>query len=267
MPLKGKFALVTGGSRGIGRGIALKLAAEGAKVAVHYYQNEEAAKNTLAEIRRSGGDGILAQADVTMADEVKRLLHLMETEFGSLDIFVSNARPEAPTFFEAPLKITLDQWNTALHSQATAFLIGAREAAKLMSDGGRILAITWAPGGRTGGLQPWVGMGAAKAALETLVRYFAVTLARRGVTVNSVSPGWTEDSVLNSLPPEAQTAIRDWHTQGWTPMGRLGTPEDIGNVVALLCSEEAGWITGQLIVADGGASLMNSEVPPALQLG
>jgi NAD(P)-dependent dehydrogenase (short-subunit alcohol dehydrogenase family) len=267
MALNGKFALVTGGSRGIGRGIALKLAAEGAKVAVHYYQNEKAAKDTLAGIRRAGTDGILAQADVTKIDEVKRLLDRMEAEFGSLDIFVSNARPEAPAFFEAPLKITLDQWNTAFHSQATAFLVAAREAAKLMSDGGRIIAITWAPGGRTGGLQPWVAMGSAKAALESLVRYFAVTLARRGITVNSVSPGWTEDSVLNSLPPAAQTAIRDWHTAGWTPMGRLGTPEDIGNVVALLCQEGAGWITGQLIVADGGASLMNSEVPPALQLG
>lgn len=267
MTLKGKSALVTGSSRGIGRGIALKLAAEGARVAVHYYQNEKAAKDTLAGIRRAGADGILAQADVRQVDEVKRLVDRIEAEFGTLDIFVSNARPEAPEFFEAPLKISLDQWNTAFHSQATAFLVGAREAAKLMTDGGRIIAITWAPGGRTGGLQPWVAMGAAKAALETLVRYFAVTLARRGITVNSVSPGWTEDSVLNSLPPAAQTAIRDWHTQGWTPMGRLGTPQDIGNVVALLCQEEAEWITGQLIVADGGSSLMNSEVPPALQFG
>jgi NAD(P)-dependent dehydrogenase (short-subunit alcohol dehydrogenase family) len=267
MALNGKFALVTGSSRGIGRGITLKLAKEGAKVAVHYYKNEKAAKDTLERVRRAGSDGILAQADVTRLDEVRRLIERMQAEFGTLDIFVSNARPEAPEFFEAPLKITLEQWNAALHSQATAFLVAAREAAKLMRDGGRIIAITYAPGGRTGGLQPWVAMGAAKAALEALVRYFAVTLARRGITVNSVSPGWTEDSVLNSLPSAVQTAIRDWHTQGWTPMGRLGTPEDIGNVVSLLCSPEAGWITGQLIVADGGSSLMNSEMPPALQFG
>jgi NAD(P)-dependent dehydrogenase (short-subunit alcohol dehydrogenase family) len=110
-------------------------------------------------------------------------------------------------------------------------------------------------------------MGSAKAALESLVRYFAVALAKRGITVNAISPGWTEDSVLNSLPQQAQDLIRNWHARGWTPMGRLGTPEDIGNVAALFCSEQAGWITGQVLYADGGASLMNPEVPPEIQLG
>lgn len=257
MSLNGKFALVTGGSRGIGRGIALKLAAEGAKVAVHHYRNEKAANDTLAGIRRAGADGIVAQADVTKVDEVKRLLDRMDAEFGSLDIFVSNARPEAPEFFEAPLKITLDQWNTAFHSQATAFLVGAREAAKLMGDGGRILARLAAMGSDGCGQGGPGDPGA-------LLRGSAGWPGHHG---QLCEPRLTEDSVLNSLPPAAQGAIRDWHTQGWTPMRRLGTPEDIGNVVALLCREEAGWITGQLIVADGGASLMNAEVPPALQLG
>jgi NAD(P)-dependent dehydrogenase (short-subunit alcohol dehydrogenase family) len=266
MSLKEKFALVTGGSRGIGRGIALKLGTEGMKVGIHYYQNEAAAKDTLARIQQGGSDGVLVQADLTRVEQMSRLFDRVRAEFGALDVFVSNARPEAPKFFVPPLTITVDQWNTAFHSQATAFLVGAREAAKLMREAGRIIAITYAPGGRTGGLQPWVAMGAAKAALETLVRYFAVTLAPQGITVNAVSPGWTEDSVLNSLPDAAQTAIRDWHRRGWTPMKRLGTPADIGNAVALLCGEEAGWITGQVIVADGGASLMNPEVPPELQL-
>jgi enoyl-[acyl-carrier protein] reductase III len=267
MSLRGKVALVTGSSRGIGRGIVLKLAAEGVRVGIHYYRNKAAAEDTLAGVRRAGSDGVVLQADVTQAEQVGGLFDRIRAEFGILDIFVSNARPEAPAFFEAPLTITLEQWNTAIHSQATAFLIGAREAANLLRDDGRIVAITYAPGGRTGGLQPWVAMGAAKAALETLVRYFAVAFARRGITVNALSPGWTEDSVLNSLPESAQTAVRDWHRQGWTPMGRLGTPADVGNVVALLCQAEAGWITGQLIVADGGASLMNPEMPAALQLG
>ena len=101
-----------------------------------------------------------------------------------------------------------------------------------MSAGGRIIALTYAQGSRTGGFLPWVGMGCAKAAMESLVRYFAVAFARRGITVNAISPGWTEDSVPDSLPDPVQNLIRDWHQRGWTPMGRLGTPEDIGNVVS-----------------------------------
>jgi NAD(P)-dependent dehydrogenase (short-subunit alcohol dehydrogenase family) len=128
-----------------------------------------------------------------------------------------------------------------------------------------IVAITFAPGGRFGSWQPWVAMGAAKAAMEVLVRYFAVALASRGITVNTISPGWVEDSVLNSLPEAFQTGLREWQERGWTPMGRLGTPADIGNAVSLICSEEADWITGQLIEVDGGASLVNSHLPLEFQ--
>jgi enoyl-[acyl-carrier protein] reductase III len=140
-----------------------------------------------------------------------------------------------------------------------------RAAAPLMREGGRILTITYAPGSRYGSFQPWVAMGAAKAAMDVLVRYLAVTLAPRGITVNSLSPGWTEDSVFNSLPQPVQETIRSWHQGGWTPMGRLGTPADIGNAVSLLCSPEAAWITGQLIDVDGGASLMDSRLPLDIQ--
>ena len=267
MSTAGKYALVTGSSRGIGRGIAIKLAGKGARVAVHYYQNEDAAKVTLSKVRECGSDGFLVQADVCRHEDVGRMFGRVKAEFGKLDIFVHNARPDLPGFYTGPMNITLEQWDTALNSQAKAFLVGAREASQLMRDGGRIIGITYAPGGRFGSWQPWVAMGSAKAAMESLCRYFAVALARRRITVNAISPGWTEDSVLNTLPPEGQDLIRNWHARGWTPMGRLGTPEDVGNVVSLFCSEDAGWITGQVIYADGGASLMNSEVPPEIQLG
>jgi NAD(P)-dependent dehydrogenase (short-subunit alcohol dehydrogenase family) len=267
MSLKGKHALITGSSRGIGRGIALKLAEQGVNVAVHYYQNEATANDTLARVRQRGSDGFVVQADVLHPDQITQMFARVRSEFGKLDIFVSNARPEAAAFFYPPLDITLEQWDAAFDSQAKAFLVSVREAVDLMGNGGRILAITYAQGSRTGGLQPWVGMGSAKAALESLVRYFAVTFAKRGITVNAISPGWTEDSVLNSLPQQAQDLIRNWHLRGWTPMGRLGTPEDVGNVATLFCSEQADWITGQVIYADGGASLMNPEVPPKIQLG
>jgi NAD(P)-dependent dehydrogenase (short-subunit alcohol dehydrogenase family) len=265
MSLKGKNALVTGSSRGIGRGIALKLAEKGARVAVHYYRNQDAARTTLAKIREMGSDGFVVQADVCRPDEVSRIFQQVRSEFGSLDILVSNARTEAPTFYQAPMEITLDKWDTAVDSQAKAFLVGVREAVPLMSQGGRIVAITFAPGGRFGSWQPWVAMGAAKAAMEVLVRYFAVALADRGITVNTISPGWIEDSVLNSLPEAFQTGLREWQERGWTPMGRLGTPSDVGNAVALICSEEAGWITGQLIDVDGGASLVDAHLPLEFQ--
>lgn len=243
----------------------MKLAAMGVNVGVHYYQNRDAAAATLETIRELGSDGFLVQADVCQPDEVTRIFQQVRSEFGSLDIFVSNARTEAPTFYEPPMDISLEKWDTAVDSQAKAFLIGVREAVPLMADGGRIVAITFAPGGRFGSWQPWVAMGAAKAAMETLVRYFAVALANRGITVNTISPGWIGDSVLKSFPEVVQTGLREWQERGWTPMGRLGTPADIGNAVALICSPDAAWITGQLIDVDGGASLMDAHLPLEFQ--
>ncbi len=199
MSLSGKHALITGSSRGIGRGIALKLADHGVNVAVHYYQNEAAALDTLAQVRERGADGFVVQADVLDSKQITQMFGKVKAEFGKLDIFVSNARPEAAAFFYPPMDITLEQWNAASDSQAKAFLVAVHEAVPLMAKGGRILAITYAQGSRTGGVQSWVGMGSAKAALESLVRYFAVALAKRGITVNAISPGWTEDSVLNSM--------------------------------------------------------------------
>jgi NAD(P)-dependent dehydrogenase (short-subunit alcohol dehydrogenase family) len=265
MTITARHALVTGGSRGIGRGIALKLADHGVLVAINYLKDEASAKATLEQVRSRGADGFTVQADVSQPAQVERLFSRVRSEFGSLDIFVANARPEVGAFYQPPLSIGLDQWDAAMNSQAKAFLIGVREAEKLMPDNGRIIAITYAPGGRYGSWQSWVGMGAAKSALETLCRYFAVALAPRGITANTISPGWIEDSVLNTLPDPVVQMIRDHHRNGWTPMRRLGTPADIGNAVTLLCSHEAGWITGQLIAVDGGMGLMDPALPLAIQ--
>ena len=274
MSLNGKHALITGSSRGIGRGIALKLAASGAKVAIHYFQNEAAANDTLGQVRKRGSDGLVIQADVRRPEQIIAMFGKVEAEFAKLDIFVSNARTDLPTFYQKPLEITPEQWDMAMDSQAKAFLIGAREAARLMSDEGRVIAITYSPGGRTGSWQPWVAMGSAKAALDSLVRYFAVALAPRRITVNGISPGGVfgppnvvEGGVLRALPQDIQEATRAWHEGGWTPMRRLGTPEDIGNAVTLLCMEEAGFITGQIIHVDGGASIMDTVFPLEIQQG
>jgi len=274
MPLDGKRALITGGSRGIGRGIALKLADHGIKIGVHYYKNREAAIDTLAKVRERGSDGLAVQADVARPEEIGRMFNEVQSALGGLDIFVSNARPDLPGFYQRPLDITLEQWHVAIDSQARAFLLGAQESARVMPDGGRLIAITYTPGGRTGSWQPWVAMGAAKAALDSLVRYFAVALAPRGITVNGISPGGVfgppnvvEGGVLRVLPHEVQEAIRAWHEGGWTPMGRLATPEDIGNAVMLLCMDEAGFITGQILHVDGGGSIMDTVFPLEIQRG
>src|SRR5207302_5770811 len=123
MPLTQQHALITGGSRGIGRGIALKLAENGVKIGVHYYQNESAAKDTLEEVRKRGSDGFTVQADICRPEEITRMFGEAKSRFGKLDIFVSNARPEASEFFQGPMDITLKQWDAAFDSQAKAFLV------------------------------------------------------------------------------------------------------------------------------------------------
>jgi NAD(P)-dependent dehydrogenase (short-subunit alcohol dehydrogenase family) len=266
--IKAKTALVTGSSRGIGRGIALKLADSGVRqIGVHYLKNRSAAEQTAAAVSERGAEVKLVQADVTRPDEITRMFKDVREEFGSLDILVSNARPDVEHFYQPAFDIPLENWQKALDSQALAMLVSVREAVPIMSDGGRILAVTYATGGRTGSWQPWVAMGAAKAAMESLCRYFAVALAPRGITVNMISPGATEDSVFSTLPPTVLQMIRGWAEAGWVPMRRLTTPADVGAVAALLCTEEAGFVTGQLIYVDGGASLMSADFPLDLQKG
>lgn len=264
--IRGKTALITGSSRGIGRGIALKLAECGVnRIGIHYLKNRTAAADVARRLHERGAEPLLLQGDITKSDDIVRMFAAIRESFGGLDIFVANARPDIEHFYQPVMEIPLENWQTAFDSQARALLIAGREAVKLMHDGGRIIAITYAPGGRTGTWQPWVAMGSAKAALESLCRYFAVALAERRITVNAVSPGATEDSVFSTLPPEVLQMLQKWAESGWVPMRRLTTPADVGNIVALLCSEEAGFVTGQVLHVDGGASLGATDLPLELQ--
>jgi len=163
------------------------------------------------------------------------------------------------------MQIPLAAWQATFDTQATEFLVAVRAAVPMMGKNGRIIAITYAPGGQTGSWQPWVAMGSAKAAKEALARYFAVALAPKGITVNIISPGACDDSVLSGLPPQVFEMIKDWHESGWTPMRRLGLPADVGNAVVLLCTDQASFITGQLLFVDGGASAMEPVFPLAIQ--
>ena len=260
-PLRGKFALVTGSSRGIGRGIALRLAERGATVAVNCFENETAGCDTLQTLRDRGADGIMIRADVSRPEELVRLVGEVHEAFGALDLFVHNALGNLLGFLSPPLAATLEQFDEAYHAQARAFFVGMREVAGRLRDGGRVVALSYYPGSHLGGFQPYFAMGTNKAALESMCRYYAVALASRGITVNAVCAGITDDSIVNRLPPEAQGAMFDWLRSGWSPSRRPTTPADVAGAVAALCSDDASWITGQTIVADGGASLMNPEVP------
>jgi NAD(P)-dependent dehydrogenase (short-subunit alcohol dehydrogenase family) len=264
-PLRGKFALVTGGSRGIGRGIALRLAERGATVAVNYLRDKAAAQDTLGGIRERGAEGVVVRADVSRPEEVSSMVGQVRESFGTLDIFVNNALGNLLGFMSSPTEVTLEQFDEAYHCQARAFLTGVREVSGILSDGGRIVALSYWPGSHAGGFLPYFAMGTNKAALEAMCRYFAVALAPRGITVNTVCAGITDDSIVNRLPQEAQDAMLSWLRSGWSPRGRPTTPADVAGAVAALCTEDAAWITGQTIVADGGATLMNPEVPLAFQ--
>ena len=263
-------AFITGSSRGLGRGIALKLAREGVrKIAVHYLSNKTAADITLAQLKEAGAEGFLVQGDTSDANRAEAMVNEAADLLGGCDIFVQSVIPQLEQVYEHALatKMPLDKWQLAFDTQVRAFFVGARAAAKHMTCGGRILALSYTPGGCTGGWQPWVGMGSAKAALDSTCRYFAVALGRHGVTVNSVSPGACDDTtVIGQTPREVQHALKEWIEAGWTPMRRIGTPEDIANVCALLCSEEASFMTGQTLSVDGGSSLMNPDFPLFLQV-
>lgn len=265
-----KTALITGSSRGIGRGIAIKLAQEGvARIGVHYCTNKSEAEATAAQVRKAGAEAVVMRGDVSEPTAAERIVNEAAQRLGGCEIFIHSVIAPMEKVYEHALatEMPLSKWQTACDTQARAFFVCAKTAAKHMKQGGRILALSYATGGRSGGWQPWVGMGPAKAAVDSTARYFAVALGRQGVTVNTVSPGvCDETTAVGQTPSAVQEALKNWAEAGWTPMRRRGTPLDIAGVCALLCTEEAGFLTGQAISVDGGSSLMNPDFPLELQV-
>lgn len=247
-PFAGRRALITGGSRGIGRAIAFKLASLGATVAINYIKNDEAAEETALAIERLGRPALKMKADISEPKEIKRLFEAVKEAFGGLDIFVSNA---VSGVLGPATRIGKFGWDLAMNANARAFMIGVQEAVKLFPEtGGKIVAVSSI--GSFTCLPGYAAVGASKAALEALVRYFARELAPHGINVNAVSGGPVNTSALDYFP-DKEKLLEMWKER--TPTHRIARPEEIAGIAAFLLSDEASWIQGQTIVADGGLTL------------
>jgi enoyl-[acyl-carrier protein] reductase III len=242
MTLNGSSVLVTGGTRGIGRAIALRLVADGASRAVlGYMRNDAAAEEAAEAVRGAGAEPVLVRGNVSSARVVAEL-----AEAGPYRVVVHNA---ATGVVRPALETDDRHWDWTLNANARALLALARATAPAMEPGASIVAISSL--GSTRVLDNYVLIGASKAALEAVVRYLAVELAPRGIRVNAVSGGVVETAALDHFPNRDEMLA----TAARTPAGRLVEPEDLAAAVSFLCSGDAEMIRGQTLVVDGGFSL------------
>jgi enoyl-[acyl-carrier protein] reductase III len=252
LPFQNKITLVTGSGRGIGRAIAIHMARSGSDLIVNFLKNQAPAEETACEIRKLGRKALVVQANVAKPEDISRLFSTIEGEFGGLDFFISNA---ASGFNRPAMAQKVMGWDWTMNVNARSFIFAAQAAVPLMEKrgGGCMVAIS-SPGSHRV-MPDYVAVGASKAALEALTRYLAVELAPRNISVNAVSPGLVETDALNffaslSDPNTIPNAIAN------TPAGRLVQPDDVASVVAFLCSPAAAMIRGQVIIVDGGYTLI-----------
>ncbi|MEU8361799.1 SDR family oxidoreductase [Nonomuraea sp. NPDC048882] len=241
MRTEDRVAVVTGGSRGIGRAISDRLAAAGMRVVIGSRDQETAAR-AVDQIKNAGGLATAVRTDITRPETVRELFDAAERQYGRVDVWVNNAA----TATGGPLARATDaDFGQFLQANVLATFVALREAAQRIRDHGRIILISSALT-----VSPLPGMAllaAGKAAGDQLARTLAWEVGARSVTVNSVLPGLTRTDVLDTVPPHV---IDD--AKARTPLGRLGEPADIADVVAFLASDAARWITGQSINAAGG---------------
>lgn len=246
--LDGKVALVTGGSRGIGRAIAIRLAEHGADLVVNYVRHRRDAEETAEAVDRLGRRCLLVKANVANAVDVRAMFDLLAATFGGhLDILVSNA---ASGVLKPALELTERHWNWAMEINARALLTLVQQGVPLMRRGGRVIAVSSL--GAVRAIENYTTVGASKAALESLVRHLAVEIGRLGINVNTISAGAVDTDALKHFPnrEEILAAARER-----TPLGRLTTPADVADVALFLCTSLSSMIQGQVITVDGGYAI------------
>jgi enoyl-[acyl-carrier protein] reductase III len=247
MSLEGKLALVTGSGRGIGRAIALKLASQGADIIVNFFRHRESAQQTAKDIEALGVKAEVIRANVGDGAKIDELFDTIGNKFGHLDILINNA---ASGVGRPLVDIDVKAWEWTMDINVRAGLLCAQKAAGLMKDrGGKIVSISSL--GSRFVLPNYTVVGVSKAALEALTRYLAIELAPLGICVNAIAASAVETEALKFYFKEG--LVKD--SRQVTPAGRMVAPEDVANVVAFLCSEEAFMIRGQIIIIDGGTSV------------
>jgi enoyl-[acyl-carrier protein] reductase III len=248
--LTNKIALITGGSRGIGKAIALKLAREGADIVINFFRNRKPAEETQALIQSMGRKCHLVKANVGDLDKIHLLFDEIKNVMGGLDILISNAASGVQL---PAMEVQEKHWDWTLNINAKALLFLAQQAVPLMEQrgGGSIVSISSL--GSRFALKNYTCVGTSKAALESLTRYLGAELAPKNIIVNAVSGAAVDTDALTHFP-NREEMIRDALTR--TPAGRMVTPEDIANAVHFLCTEQSRMIVGQTIIVDGGYSLI-----------
>ncbi|MBA4159548.1 MAG: SDR family oxidoreductase [Gemmatimonadetes bacterium] len=248
MGLRGKRALVTGGSRGVGRATALLLARLGARVGIGYRSRHAEAEAVVAEIRGFGGEAWAEAADLGDPAGVERLFERCSREFGGLDLFVGNAGVWAPD--EVPIaRMPDDQWHRTMQINLTGLFYTVRLAARLVADGGRIVLVSSTAGQR--GEAFHADYAASKGALISLTKSVAVELAARDVTVNCVAPGWIDtEMVATPFANRGREAI-----ERAIPLGRVASADDVAGPIVFLCSALARHVTGEILNVNGGSVL------------
>lgn len=245
--LQGKVALVTGGGRGIGKGIVERLARDGAEVIINYSRSVDEAQALADSIVASGGKAWAIGANVSNLDQIATMFEAIAKRHAVLDILVNNAGGGSsglPTLDQS----TPEDFEITFGLNTRGLFFVAQAAARMMADGGRIVNISsTSTMARVGGLSIYAG---SKAAVEAFTRVWATELAPRRITVNAVLPGITDtDLIRENIPKDMAVQLA-----ASVPLGRMGTPADIASVVAFLASADGGWMTGQTLAANGGGS-------------